>query len=110
MIADVAAVLGDATGLVVADGGQSVEEVIAAVRAARGGEGGSVLVLISGDVPAVIRPRLHAMLAPLAVELAPGCRLNALDVAHDAAPADVAAAARFLAVAGSTTGQLIEVR
>ena len=108
--ARVAAALGDAVALVIAGAGRTTEAVIADLRAARTDERDSVLLLIPGDVTALDRALLRAAIGPLAIELAPAKRLNAVDIAAGAAPDDAVEAARFLAGAESTTGQLIEVR
>lgn len=105
-----AAALDDAVTLVIAGAGRTTEAVIAEVRATRTDERDSVLLLIPGDVPALDRAMLRAATGPLALELAPVKRLNTLDVAVGAADDEVIAAARFLAAAASTTGQLLEIR
>jgi hypothetical protein len=66
--------------------------------------------LIADDAPALDRAMLRAAIGPLAIELAAAQRLNAVDIGSDAAEDAVIAAARFLAGAGSITGQLVEVR
>lgn len=78
------------------------------VRAAVG-TAGSLEVVIAGGGDPVALAMARAVLAPLAVEVAPGMRLNAVLLAPGAAPADVAAAVAFLERATSTTGELIEV-
>ena len=108
--ARVAAALGDAVALVIADAGRAPDVIIAELRAVPTDERDSVLLLILDDVPALDRAMLRAAIGPLAIELAPAKRLNAVDVAGDAAGEDVIAAARFLAAAESTTGQLLEIR
>lgn len=108
--AQVAAELGETVALVIADAGRATVAVIAELRAVRTDERDSVLLLISRDVPALDRAMLRAAIGPLAIELSPVTRLNAVDVAEDAADDDVIAAARFLAAAESTTGQLLEIR
>lgn len=106
----IAAALGDAIALVTAAGGHATEKVIAELRATSTDERDSVLLFIAGDVPALDRALLRAAVGPLAIELAPAKRLNAVDVAAGAALEDVIAAARFVAAAESTTGQVIEIR
>jgi hypothetical protein len=108
--ARVAAALGDAVGLVVAEAGRATDLVVAELRAARTDERDSVILLIASDVQALDRAMLRAAIGPLAIELAPAKRLNAVDIASAAADDDVIAAALFLAAADSTTGQLIEIR
>jgi hypothetical protein len=106
----VAATLGDAAAVMIADAGSAADAVIGKLRATRANERDSVLLLISGDVSVLDRAMLRAAIGPLAVELAPEKRLNALDIAGDAALDDVIAAARFLSAAESTTGQVLEIR
>lgn len=108
--ARVAAALGDAAALVIADAGCTTCAVIAELRAARVDERDSVLLLIATDVPALDRAMLRAAIGPLAIDMAPTTRLNALDIANSAADDVVVAAARFLTGAASTTGQLLEIR
>ncbi|MGY4398890.1 hypothetical protein ACVWZA_004100 [Sphingomonas sp. UYAg733] len=67
------------------------------------------LILVGPDLTGIDRAMLVAAIAPLAIELAPARRIGALDVADGAAAADVAAAARFLIEAGSTTGQTLRI-
>ena len=98
-----AAVGGRAALVFAADAG-----AVAAVRAAPRGSG-VVLLVIEAQVAAIDRAMLIAALGPLAIELAPATRLVALDLAADAAPADVAAAAEYLAGARSTTGQMLRI-
>jgi hypothetical protein len=108
--ARVAAALGDAVALVVADAGRTSAEVVAELRATRTDERDSVLLLIRAGVSALDRAMLRAAIGPLAIELAPSKRFNGLDIADDAADDDVVAAAKFLAAATSTTGQILEAR
>jgi hypothetical protein len=93
--------------LVFAGPDAAVEESVRRLREARGAA--IVLLLIDPLVPALARAMLLAAIGPLAVELAPGIRIGALDLAAGAAPADIAAAAHFLARARSTTGQILRV-
>ncbi len=82
------------------------DDVAALVRAA---DAESVLVLLDPALDALATARARASIGPLAVERAPGARVNALLPAADADPADTAAAARYLEDARSVTGQLLEV-
>lgn len=107
--ARVVAALGETVALVVADAGRTSEEVVAGLRATRTDERDSVLLLIAQGVSALDRAILRSAIGPLAIELAPSKRLNAVDIVGDAADRDVVAAAGFLAAAASTTGQVIEV-
>ncbi|MDB5674173.1 MAG: hypothetical protein JWM65_1155 [Sphingomonas bacterium] len=102
--------LADTVALVIADASCATESVIADVHAARTDERDSVLLLIAGDVSVLDRAILRAAIGPLAIALAPSKRVNAVDVVGDAAEDDVVAAARFLAAAASTTGQILDVR
>ena len=85
----------------------TVEESVRRLRQPAGAA--VILLLIDPLVPALVRTMLLAAIGPLAIELAPGIRIGAIDVAAGAAPADVAAAAHFLATARSTTGQILRV-
>lgn len=82
--------------------------VAATVAAIEAADAEIVLVLVGADLPAVERAMLLAAIGPLAVARAP-VRVCALDVGADADEADVVAAARYLAGAGSTTGQVLVV-
>jgi hypothetical protein len=82
------------------------DDLAALVRAA---DAGSVLVLIDPALGPLAMARARASIGPLAIERAPGVRVNALVAAGDADAADVEAAAQFLEAARSTTGQLLEV-
>ena len=106
----VAAALGDAVAVTIADAGSAADAVIAELRATRASERDSVLLLIAGDVSILDRAILRAAIGALAAELAPEKRVNAVDIAGDAPLDDVIAAARYLSGAESTTGQLLEIR
>ena len=82
------------------------DDIAAAVRAATGE---SVVVVILPGRDALGRAMARGAVAPLAIERAPAMRVNAIVAGADAAPADIAAAAAFLATACSTTGQVLEV-
>ncbi len=75
-------------------------------RVRRAGEA-FTLVVVDGAAPSVDRAMMLAAIGPLAVELGPDRRIGALDIGIDGAPADIVSAARFLAGAGSTTGQIL---
>lgn len=94
-----------ATTLIVAEAGRAGETV----ERLRQTQGTMVLLLIESSIPRIERAMLIAAIDPLAIERAPHGRIGALDVAPGAAPADIAAAARFLAGAGSTTGQVLTI-
>lgn len=105
----VAAVPGDAAALVTAGGEDSVESVLHRLRAAGADGRESILLVIEADVAAIERAMLRGALGPLAIEFAPACRINALDVMAGAADDAVMAAASFLATARSTTGQVVVI-
>ncbi len=75
----------------------------------RGAEAGSIIVLISASLDALSTSKARASIGPLAIELAPGQRLNAVCPAASAKSDDVAAAVAFLEQARSTTGQLLDI-
>lgn len=106
MIAAVAAALGTDATLVVAEADCTPGTVIDMVRAARAGD--AVVLLLLPAVAAIERAMLLAAVGPLAHELAPR-RIGAIDVAESASADRVVAAARFLAGARSTTGQVLRV-
>ena len=97
-----AALAGSGAALVYAADGDAV----AALRAAAGDV---VLLVIEPSVPELDKAMLLAAIGPLAVERAPAVRIAALDVADGADLADVVAAAAFLVVAHSTTGQVLRI-
>ena len=84
------------------------DDLAALVRGLSAGQGSLVVTIAPGRDPVTLAAML-AVLAPLAVEVAPATRLNAVLPLAGADPADVAAAAAFLDGAASTTGQHIEV-
>ena len=72
--------------------------------------GESRIVLIPADLDALSMAQAKAVIGPLAIELAPAVRVNAVVPAEGARHADVDAAVTFLEQACSTTGQLLVVR
>ena len=68
-----------------------------------------VVVLIAETVPKLDRVILIAAIAAIAMEAAPGLRVCALDLAAGAHEDDIIAAARFLATARSSTGQVLRI-
>ena len=80
------------------------DDIAALVRAASGDS--LVLVIAPGRDP-LAAALAEASIAPLAVERAPGMRVNA--VLGDPDEPAVAAMAAFLDTAGSTTGQVVRV-
>ena len=76
----------------------------------RGAVGDSLVVVIPATLDALAMAQAKAAIGPLAVELAPATRVNAVVLAEAGDPADVDAAVAFLEQARSTTGQMIEMR
>lgn len=72
--------------------------------------GESRIVMIPADLDALTMAQAKAAIGPLAFELAPAVRVNAVVPAEGARQADVDAAVAFLDQARSTTGQLLVVR
>lgn len=91
--------------LIAAESGRAGE----AVQRLRSAEAGIVLLLLDSSLPAIDRAMLIAAIGPLAVELASRTRIGAIDIMAGAADEDVVAAARFLAAARSTTGQILRI-
>lgn len=83
------------------------QDDIAAVIRASSSE--SVVVVIHPGRDPVAQAQALAALSPLAIERAPGLRLNAVVVGDSATRASIAAAAVFLDAAASMTGQVIVV-
>jgi hypothetical protein len=81
-----------------------VADLLAAIRAATSE---CVLLIFLPEASALDRAMLLAAIGPLAVERAPAHRICALDIKAGASEADIVAAARFLAHAASTTGQVL---
>lgn len=75
----------------------------------RGAVGESRIVVISATLDALAMAQARAAIGPLAVELAPATRVNAVVLAEATHPADVDAAVAFLEAARSTTGQVLEI-
>lgn len=84
----------------------TAEDIVELVRAT---VGDSLVILIRPGRSALVLAQTCAAIGPLAVEQAPGRRINAVLVGADSDPASVEAAAAFLESAGSTTGQLLAV-
>lgn len=107
-----AAAIGELRGctVIVAAAGDVVADVIDRLSG-HGSDASSeaVLLIIGRTVLPTDRAMLIAAVGPLAVALAPTRRLVAIDVADDADPDAVVAAARYLAAASSTTGQVLRV-
>ena len=80
------------------------DDVVAFVR---GAAAGSIVVVIEAGRDPLSAALADAAIGPLAVERAPGLRVNA--VLAGGAAADVAAIAAFLDAAGSTTGQVVRI-
>lgn len=75
----------------------------------RGAVGESLVVVIPATLNALAMAQARAAIGPLAAELAPATRVNALIASEDARRDDVDSAVSFLHRARSTTGQLIEI-
>ena len=101
--------LGDGGALVMARADDAVDILIEKTRAAAADGRESVLLAIGEDVATMRRAMLRAAIASLAVDCAPACRINALDIAAGASVDAIVAAATFLAAAHSTTGQVVEL-
>lgn len=83
------------------------DDAAALVRQAERAE--SILLFFDPALGVLETAQALAAVGPLAIELAPTARVNAVRASADADAADVEAAARFLEGARSTTGQVIEV-
>ena len=94
-----------ATVLIAAEPGRPREMV----ERLRQEESPMVLLLIEASISPIDRAMLIAAIGPLAIERAPLGRIGAIDVMPGAVPEDVAAAAKFLAAAHSTTGQVLTI-
>ena len=75
----------------------------------RGATGESRIVLIPANLDPLTMAQARAAVGPLAIELAPAVRVNAVAPIEAARHADVDAAVAFLEQARSTTGQLLVV-
>jgi hypothetical protein len=89
----------------IAGADDTVEQSIARLRSLSD----PALLVILPEVAPIARAMLLAGISVLAGELAPATRIGAIDIAEGADPADVIAAAHFLAGAASTTGQVLVV-
>ena len=76
----------------------------------RGAIGDSRVVVIAATLDVLAMAQARAAIGPLAIELAPATRINAVVQTAGAEPTDVDAAVAFLEAARSTTGQVIEIR
>ncbi|MBA3878843.1 MAG: hypothetical protein C0500_03905 [Sphingobium sp.] len=68
-----------------------------------------IVVEVAPEIAALERHLILAAIVPLAIELAPGTRLCAIDVGAGAEAEDVAAMRDWLAGAECTTGQVVAV-
>lgn len=82
------------------------DDIAAAVR---GTAAESVVVEIAPGRDPLVDAQTRAAIGPLAIEAAPGRRVNAIVIQIGADPVAVDAAARFLDGAQSTTGQILVV-
>ena len=89
----------------------TVAALVAAVRecAAADTATGAIVVEVAAGIVALERHLILAAIAPLAIELAPGTRLCAIDVGAGAEAEDVAAVRDWLSEAECTTGQVVTV-
>lgn len=91
--------------------GATVGALVAAVRESAAAETatGVIVVEVAAGIVALERHLILAAIAPLAIELAPGTRLCAVDVGAGADAEDVAAVRDWLSGAECTTGQVVAV-
>lgn len=82
------------------------DDLVALVRAT---VGGSLVVVIQPGRSALALAQTCAAIGPLAIEQAPERRINAVLVGVESDATAVAAAARFLDSAASTTGQIVAI-
>jgi len=75
----------------------------------RGAVGESRIVLIPANLHPLTMAQARAAIGPLAIELAPAVRVNAVVSVEGAHQSNVDAATAFLEQARSTTGQLVVV-
>ncbi|KQN31359.1 hypothetical protein ASF00_00625 [Sphingomonas sp. Leaf34] len=75
----------------------------------RGAWGDSLVVMIPAALDSLAMAQARAAIGPLAIELAPATRVNAVVLAEEAQPDDVDAAVEFLEAARSTTGQVLPI-
>ncbi|MGU3390647.1 Rossmann fold domain-containing protein [Sphingomonas sp. M1A8_2b] len=80
------------------------------VSLVRNADADSIVVVAHPSADAIWTAFARAAIGPLAIERAPGCRVNAVFAGEGALPADIDAAADFLDRARSTTGQIVDVR
>lgn len=86
---------------------ESEGDIVSLIRSA---EAESIVVVVQPSANALWTALARAAIPPLAIERAPGCRVNAVFAEEGARDADVDAAADFLDRARSTTGQITDVR
>ncbi len=75
----------------------------------RGAVGESRVVVIPATLDPLAMAQARAAIGPLAIELAPATRVNAVVSAEGARRGDIDSAVIFLDQAQSTTGQLLEI-
>ena len=86
--------------------GATVGALVAAVQE---GAADAIIVEVAPEIAALERHLILAAIGPLAIELAPGTRLCAIDMGAGAEAEDVAAVRDWLASAHCTTGQVVAV-
>ena len=75
----------------------------------RGADAESVVAVVRRTSDGLAMAIARAAIGPLAIERAPGRRVNAVLVEDSALTEDVDAAVRFLESARSTTGQILDL-
>jgi len=86
---------------------ESDGDIVSLIRSA---EAESIVVVVRPSANTLWTALARAAIPPLAIERAPGCRVNAVFAEEGAREDDADAAAVFLDHARSTTGQIIDVR
>jgi hypothetical protein len=103
---DVAVAFEDHPDVDVIDGAGQREPLLDRIR---GGDARVTIVVAGADLAPLDRATLLAGIPVLAIELGPDRRIGALDLASTAGERATIDAARFLAGAESTTGQVLTV-
>ncbi len=87
-------------------GGGARKDIATLVRAA---DADSLVVVVLSSDDALDLAMTRAVIGPLAIERAPGCRVNAVFPGTDTAESVIDAAVWFLEKAVSTTGQCLDL-
>lgn len=85
------------------------DDAAAFARAVRDAAGPAVIVAVAADVPPVERAAMLAMVAPLALELAPARRLAAIAIGPGADTAAIEQCVHYLRDAPAVTGQIVAI-